>query len=604
MTDGLLPQQSGRPAGAFGLRQPGRVRATAACLALGLGLALGLAGPAAAQPSPAEAPPIDLAPSVKQGLVRLQEQWLQWLGAFQQGNRERADGMLANLLATSRQLGIERLRDISLGAVAQAVQAAREGEVERAWWALESAEILDPNRPETAFARATVARLEGDYVRALGEAVGGQLRLLRSPVERTLWLGDLLLWFCYTLLVSGALFIALQMAAKGPALYQDLAAFLARFLPDFLAYPAGLGLLLWPLLLPAGLLWLIVYWSVLLWGYGSATERGVVIAIWLFAGVAPILTGESSRRVEVVQSPPMYAAQAFAQGRLYGDFFNHLGALKAALPESGAVRQLLADVYRTLGQWERARALYNELDEATVESAPVLVNLGAFFYYNNDFGTAIRYFQQATEADPGNAAAFYNLSQAYSAAYSFDQSRQALEKARAIDPVGVTQWIERADEGGVLTLNGSVARLAEIRRELLAARDLERGRRTSMILDRTYSLVLAAAAILLALVLHLMRRRTGYSQPPIEPDYRRGTLARLGRACLPGLTAAEMGEGGKAFLALLLPVALLLLPQFEAVGYRLPLGYVPGKTLAWAVAIVGLAVYLGIRLRRELLDRI
>ena len=57
--------------------------------------------------------------------------------------------------------------------------------------------------------------------------------------------------------------------------------------------------LLWPLALPSGLLWLPLFWSLLLWTYLSASERVVLVALWLLVGAAPLVVTEQRRQVAV-----------------------------------------------------------------------------------------------------------------------------------------------------------------------------------------------------------------------------------------------------------------------------------------------------------------
>ena len=131
------------------------------------------------------------------------------------------------------------------------------------------------NAPEIGFAAATIKRLDGDYFGALTSSLNGIAALLRLPLERSIWLHNLGLWLLYVLFLTGGLFVALQMATKGGALFYDL----ARFMSPPMALPIADMLtvlaLVWPLVLPSGLIWLAIYWSILLWGYGSVSEKVV-----------------------------------------------------------------------------------------------------------------------------------------------------------------------------------------------------------------------------------------------------------------------------------------------------------------------------------------
>ena len=77
-------------------------------------LALAAAGPAGAQASGVSAAGIELTRSVQQSLKRLQEEWLQWTGAYLQGSQERAAEEQRQIASTVRQVGFVRVSDFSL----------------------------------------------------------------------------------------------------------------------------------------------------------------------------------------------------------------------------------------------------------------------------------------------------------------------------------------------------------------------------------------------------------------------------------------------------------------------------------------------------------
>lgn len=565
-------------------------------LAVFLLLALLAPSWAAAQAvSSPEATGVELTGRVRASLKQLEEQWLQWII---QNDRQQAEGVADDLLATARQLGMSRLPDLAAGAVARAVEAARQKDFPRAHWALVAAERFDPGRPETSFAELTVARLEGDWAGALSALARAYPRLFQHPLERFLWVQDLLVWVLCLLLVTGGLFIAIQMATKGGGLFLDLVDLFARRLPRPVAMVLAAVCLLWPLALPYGLLWLPLLWSLLLWGYSSTSERVVLIALWLLLGVSPLLVSEQRRRVELALSPPAQAMLSLEQHALYGGLFSDLGVLRAVLPESVAVKHLLADLHRSLGQWELARALYRQVLEAEPGNNAALLNLGAYYYFKGDFSSAIQSFQKVATADPRSAAALYNLSQAYSESYLFDESRAALQQARALDDARVSGWLNQQRK--VVTVPGGLSRTSEIRRELAAARHTGEGASTRLQLFRRWlSVLVALALLLLAVALHLVRRPFGYTDRPLYDDPDNGALPFL-HALVPGLGSAEVGEGGRAFFAILLAAGLLMLPLFGQLGYRIPWRYDPGNLASWILAILGLSLYLGIRLRREL----
>jgi len=557
--------------------------------------------PLAAAPAgrPASSPHltgIELTAPVQQALQQLGEQWTQWGNA---NDPERAAAVVDDLLATGRQLGMRRLPDLAQGALVTAVRLARQGEVKRAHWALASAERLDPARPETAFAAAAVDRIEGRWPAAFLHLAVGYARLFGLPLERYLWLQELALWSLCLLVATGGLFIAAQMATKGGALFRDLADLLGRRLPRAVALPLGALLLLWPLAMPSGPAWVLLYWSVLLWGYASRSERAILAGVWFLVGAAPFLVSEQRREVTAALSPPAVAIENLAERRLYGGLFADLGVLRSLLPENAAVKQLVADLHRSLNQWDLARSHYRQVLEKEPNNTYALLDLGVYFYDKGDYGNAIQSFQKAAASDTRNAAAPFDLSQAYAATYAFDEQKSALTQAQEIDDARVDGWVKAGDQRAVAA-DGGIARIPEIRRQLLASLGGPEGGAPGLeLLRRGISLALAAGLLLLAVALHLVRRPFGYTEPPLSFRLGGTPWARLRRALLPGLSSAEVGQGWKTYLALLVPVGLLMLPLFGDLGYRIPWGYDPGSLLPWTFAAAGLAIYLIARLRWE-----
>lgn len=578
-------------------RRPGRT----ACVAV-LATVTALASALSAQPatvSSAQVTGVEMTAPVRRALRQLEEQWLQWVV---QNNRQGSERVVEDLLATARQIGMARLPDLSVGALVRAVRDARQGNFERARWSLDAAEKLDPGRAETAFAEATVDRLQGSYAGAAAAQIRGYARLFGLPLESYLWRQNLLVWGLSLLLLTGGLFIAVQMAVKGSSLWNDLVSLFARRLPRPVAVALAAVLLLWPLALPSGILWLPLFWSLLLWGYSSASERAVLVVLWLLVGVSPVLISGQSRRVAVTLSPPVQAMESLRQRRLYGGLFTDLGLLRSVLSDSPAVQHLLADVHRSLGQWDLAQNLYRQVLEQEPENTHAAMNLGAYAFLKGDFGSAIQHFQKVAATDSANAAAQFNLSQAYSESYLFDESRRALAQAREIDDSRVDVWVRNLGQQRVVTNNQGLARIPEIRRGLLASFRTS-GEATARLeqFRRWLSLSVPVILALLAVALHLARR--SFRDSDAEP-YRYPPRGRWWRALLPGAPSAEVGEGVKAFLALLLPAALLMLPMFGRIGYRIPWGYDPGNFAAWIVAILGLSLYAGLRLRQELSDEV
>jgi len=233
---------------------------------------------------------------------------------------------------------------------------------------------------------------------------GGELsvRGLSAPSELLaggVVTADFVLWVLLVLMVTAALFVAVQMAVKGSSLLRDLRGALTGRLPPGVATALALAILFGPLALPGGLLWALLLWSALLWGYQSLSERIVTGLVWVIVAIAPVVAAGQQVRIALEQSPPLRALASFGEGRLYGTFFSDLQVLRSVLGTDAAALELLGDVHRTLGQWEVARTHYRQVLEAEPDNVAVLINFGAYSFRKGNFALAT----STSSARPGSA---------------------------------------------------------------------------------------------------------------------------------------------------------------------------------------------------------
>ena len=557
----------------------------------------GLLLAALATPAPAQVGSqrgLDLSRGVSQSLGQLQVAWLEWVDAFYKDDRAAASRAVAELQGAVSRLGMSHLPDLALGATARAVEAARQGDLPRARWALDDAEILGGGKAEVAFGRAIVEWEAGRWHRAAWQQLVGYRRLLDASPRGLVQL-NLLLAGLAVLLLAGGCFVLMQLASKGPALYWTLRRRLGRAVADPAAHALTILLLVWPLALPGGVLWALLYWSVLLWGFGSPSERLVTTALWGLVAVAPVLVASQQQRTSAMLTPPARAIEALAGGRLYGGLFTDLSVLPAMLPESPAVRQLLGDLHRLVGQWDEARAHYEQVLEQEPENVAVLLDLGVFYRRKGDHGTAVQLYQRAAAADPNSAAAYYNLSLAYSDAYQFREQRAALARARTVDEAQVTRWIRDRRGDVAVTYDGGIARREEI---LAGLRDATGAPGADPVETARRWLPLAIAVLALVLAVVLARLLPTSEVPPRLPSS--GHLARLARLAVPGLTSAQDGHGGRTFAALLVVGLVAVLLGGTSLLYPLPLGLHPGGAAAVVAAVLVLALFFAGRAWLEL----
>ena len=544
----------------------------------------------------------ELGTSVQRSLARVQEAWLRWVGASLQESDERAGEALRSLSVAVREVGFQHLPDLSLAAVAQARASTRAGDWARAERQLEVAGTLDPDQPEIAFARAGLEWARDARWRAVAaQARGLWATLAGSAASKAR--ASLVLWLFAVLALSTAWYVVLLAWRHGRAAVASLRMRLSPPLPEW----AALGVLafasLAPLALPSGLYWVLWLASIVLWSFAGRSQRLVLACGWLVVAVAPVVAERVQRSLALDQTPPLCAWRAFESGELYGGFFADAHVLRTALPDHPAALEFAGDVHRTLGQWDVARSFYRKVLLAEPQNVPVLLNLGAHSFRKGDYSLANAYFLRATQSATPSAAAWFNLSLGYSDAYLFDESREALGSARAIDGRAVDAWMATPNPDRVLTFNGSLARRDEVRAALAAAWGEPPSNRPRWLATGVAGAVLAALGLLLALGFHAVRETPPPSRAEAARTREASALGFWSEALLPAIDATRRGAGFVAWANLLLLAALALLPRaFEMAG-DLPTASWQGPWVLGVVAALGFASYLGVRIRVGLDER-
>ena len=542
--------------------------------------------------------PLELTPQVRQQMRSLQDAWQTWSAAFFQSDRQSADVALEQLKAIGKFLDFPHLGDLSTGAATCAVQAAKSGDFERANWALEAARQLDSERPETEFATARVRQLRGDFLGALTASVAGYRKLLALPLEGTIWLHNLGVWAAYLLILSGSLFVTLQIAVKGGAVFYDLVRLISPPISPALANVLMVVVLIWPVFLPSGLLWLILYWSVLLWGYGSFTERTIFILLWVLLGTAPLALLYQQRAVQLERMPPNRLITNLEDGRLYGELFDDLAMMRQLWSDSLTVREITADIHRRFGQWEEARNIYSALTEnpevASSDKVAAYNNIAVFYLRSQDASTALTYLERADEANVESAEVYYNKSQAYNLLFDFAKSNDAMSQARRISEKRVEEWNDvrlGSEESGV-AIDGGLRRSTALREELKDFWKSDEEADVFATLRRHVSLSVVLVAIVLAVTLHFVRLQVGYRSQRLR---RQEPSSRPLRILVPGLASVHDGHGVRALLAILLVVGALILPLVRSLGYRVPLAWDAGNLLPSTASLILLLLLLVLR---------
>jgi tetratricopeptide (TPR) repeat protein len=365
--------------------------------------------------------------------VSPREMWPQATAATDTGDYKGGEKRLSDLLETARALGIRRFPLFAQSAMALARQAYAQNNREIAVWAQTAAQKLDPYSPDVAFSAADMERGRSNWMTSLGHVMRGIGRVSGDYSASTVAQNDMLVVICLALLSTTALFaFALFLRYRRSAAH-DFRELLGRRFSPGVSTVLAYALLLLPLFLWFGPMWLALFWMALFFGYATKVERGLTIALLLICAVLPIATAWGAYRVAGVDSPVVRAAVASDDRSYSPETVRRLRELVEVIPDNPKLQLLLGNLLVQEGDEQQASVHYRRAIQLSDTLAGAHVNLGNLHFLDNDFVAATTEYERAQSLDPRMTIAYYNQSVAAGELYKYDQQGAKLAEAKKYD---------------------------------------------------------------------------------------------------------------------------------------------------------------------------
>lgn len=358
--------------------------------------------------------------------------WPQAAGAAENGDLDGATKKTNELTSAARDLGIHTLPVYAAAAASVAREAAKEHDKPKSDWAAKAADQLDPTSPTVAFTKADQASDASQYGQALPATLKGYARVFSNYRSRLLTRSDTIIVLVATLGITAIIFALALFIRYGRSMAHDFREILAARFRGGSITVLAFALLLAPIFLWLGPVWLVFYWFIIFFGYATILERGLIILLGLLLAGAPVLLDLASHWIAGVDSPVVLAAIASEEQAYYPGALHRMQELVNVAPENATLQLLLGNLELQEGNDARAGAAYRRSLELR-ESAGAHVNLGNLHFIENDFGAAITEYEKAEGADPRLAIAFYNHSIASGELYKFEEQAAQLDQAKRID---------------------------------------------------------------------------------------------------------------------------------------------------------------------------
>ena len=190
-----------------------------------------------------------------------------------------------------------------------------------------------------------------------------------------------------------------------------------------------------PFFLRLDMLWAILFWVVLLWGYITRRERQWILFFFIIIVYVPFILRASAAFLDGPSCGVLLGMSQANLEELDKPKEEELRAWLVAHPEDPEVLFTLGLAEKRRGRYAQAEEFYRKAGQQDPRSSGSLSNLGNVYLARNQMSAAISSYQRAIDLDPDNAAYHYNLYRAYSHGTFFSsKADEAFQKARRLNP--------------------------------------------------------------------------------------------------------------------------------------------------------------------------
>lgn len=447
--------------------------------------------------------------------------WPQATAAAREGDFEAATKRTNELLNVGRSYGIRTFPLYASSATGLAGASAKENP-ELAQWADKAAGLLDGRAPAVVFSEADRAAARNDWSQAIPIALRGYGRVLGNYRTSVLGRSDLILMVALAIFVTAIVFAVALILRYGRSMAHDFREMLSNRMRGGSVSVLAFALLFLPLFLWLGPIWLVFYWLAIFFGYAAPAERIAIVVLMVLVALLPIAADATSAWIVGVDSPVLMAAISSESQSYQPEALRRLQELTAVVPDNAMLQVLAGNMLVFEGSDDQAAQHYRRAAELKKGYAGAHVNLGNLHFLNNEFQTAMTEYERAERADPDLAIAYFNHSVAAGETYKFDQQAEMLVKARKADAAYIEKLTRSTPAQKIVMYHPPIDEAWEVQRAIAkrnpAARSLFGNYATFDLMNSATSPITigALAALLLALLLWLKRRRNGYANACIK----------------------------------------------------------------------------------------
>jgi tetratricopeptide (TPR) repeat protein len=340
--------------------------------------------------------------------------------------------------------GIRNLPIHSFALIREARKARREGRPDQAIRLALYAKKFSPDLPEPCFELARARWSENPFQlhQILPEFFKGEIVRFRLYPNSLIFLYDVFYILANATLLAFVVFGVVVMVNYLPLYLYDIRKNLTREASRLFTNSIRILLLLVPFFLRLDILWAILFWSALLWGYGTKRERQLIVVFLIVLVYVPFFLRSSSSFLDGLSSDILIEMNRANHEDGDRSTEQKLRNWLVSHPDDPQVLFTLGLMEKRQGNFAQAEDLYQRALHLDPQFDEASSNLGNVFLARKEPDLAIASYLRAVALNPDKGSYYYNLYRAYSEeTFLSGKTAKAFEQARQFDAGTVNFYI-------------------------------------------------------------------------------------------------------------------------------------------------------------------
>ena len=339
--------------------------------------------------------------------------------------------------------GIQNVSLLSFFLIREAEQARRKGDpyqaVEMATYSIK----FSPQLPQPFFelARAYWHQNPFQLHKILPEVFRGLIAQLGHYPSSLKLFYNMFYILSNAILMTFIIFGIVVMIKYLPLYFYDIQKHLTQEISRLLINGLKIFFLFIPFFLRLDILWAILFWSILLWGYVTKKERRLLLFFLIVLVYLPFFIRSSSSFLNGLSSEIILEMHQANHEEWDGGTEGKLRAWLSTHPDDPEVLFTLGLMSKRQGRYSQAEEFYQRAVQQDPQFSEAVSNLGNVYLATKQTDLAIASHQRAIDLDPNRGAFYYNLYRAYSQeTFLSGKTDKAFQRARQLDPKLVAEY--------------------------------------------------------------------------------------------------------------------------------------------------------------------